>query len=167
MEKEGGNRERMRKCRESISLHFLIFPPFPHHFLILSPFPRSCLNAMITSHSVGEAWVYPRAFLGRGGQGVVRKVLGLNVFYKAFLSESLTKAMITLHLVGGVWDYQRCTFFPRTSGVNFRQSFCGKHTCVSDLFPGCRSWNINIFQLKIFWDELLNTLLYFRVVLSH
>ena len=39
MEKEGGNRERMRKCRESISLHFLIFSPFPPHFLILSPFP--------------------------------------------------------------------------------------------------------------------------------
>ena len=41
MEKEGGNRERMRKCRESISLHFLIFSPFPPHFLILPPFPRS------------------------------------------------------------------------------------------------------------------------------
>ena len=27
--------------RESISLHFLIFSPFPLHFLILSPFPRS------------------------------------------------------------------------------------------------------------------------------
>ena len=31
----------MRKCRESVSLHFLIFSPFPPHFLILSPFPRS------------------------------------------------------------------------------------------------------------------------------
>ena len=41
MEKEGGNRERMRKCRESIFLHFLIFSPFPPHFLILSPFPRN------------------------------------------------------------------------------------------------------------------------------
>ena len=41
MEKEGGNRERMRKCRESISLHFLIFSPFSPHFLILSPFPCS------------------------------------------------------------------------------------------------------------------------------
>ena len=41
MEREGGNRERMRKCRESISLHFLIFSPFPPHFLILSSFPRS------------------------------------------------------------------------------------------------------------------------------
>ena len=41
MEKEGGNRERMRKCRESISLLFLIFSPFPPYFLILSPFPRS------------------------------------------------------------------------------------------------------------------------------
>ena len=41
MEIEGGNRERMRKCRESISLHVLIFSPFPPHFLILSPFPRS------------------------------------------------------------------------------------------------------------------------------
>ena len=39
MEREGGNGERMRKCRESISLHFLIFSPIPPHFLILSPFP--------------------------------------------------------------------------------------------------------------------------------
>ena len=31
----------MRKCRESISLYFLIISPFPLHFLILSPFPRS------------------------------------------------------------------------------------------------------------------------------
>ena len=36
MEKEGGNRERMRKCRESISLHFLIFSPFPHSLSISS-----------------------------------------------------------------------------------------------------------------------------------
>ena len=41
MERGGGNGERMRKCRESISPHFLIFSPFPPHFLILSPFPRS------------------------------------------------------------------------------------------------------------------------------
>ena len=39
MEREGGNGERMRKCRESISLYFLILSPFPLHFLILSPFP--------------------------------------------------------------------------------------------------------------------------------
>ena len=31
----------MRKCRKSISLHFLILSPFPLHFLILSPFPHS------------------------------------------------------------------------------------------------------------------------------
>ena len=39
MEKEGGNRERMRKCRESISLHFLIFSissSFPHSLFISS-----------------------------------------------------------------------------------------------------------------------------------
>ena len=39
MEREGGNGERMRKCRESISLYFLMLSPFPLHFLILSPFP--------------------------------------------------------------------------------------------------------------------------------
>ena len=68
MEKEGGNRERMRKCRESISLHFLIFSPFPPHFLILSPFPRSPAARLQqvaqpcrqTSHESG--W-------GRGGGG--------------------------------------------------------------------------------------------------
>ena len=36
MEKEGGNGERMKKCRESISLHFLIFSPFPHSLSISS-----------------------------------------------------------------------------------------------------------------------------------
>ena len=41
MEREGGNKEKMRKCREQISLHFLILSPFPLHFLILSPFPHS------------------------------------------------------------------------------------------------------------------------------
>ena len=34
-------REKMRKSREWISLHFLILSPFPLHFLILSPFSRS------------------------------------------------------------------------------------------------------------------------------
>ena len=52
MEKEGGNREKMRKCRESISLHFLIFSPFPHvlsissfsfHFLFISSFSLNFL----------------------------------------------------------------------------------------------------------------------------
>ena len=33
MEREGGNRERMRKCRESISLHFLLISSFSLHFL--------------------------------------------------------------------------------------------------------------------------------------
>ena len=60
MDREGGNVERMRKCRERISLHLFILSPFPHslsissfslhflfissfshHFLILSPFPGS------------------------------------------------------------------------------------------------------------------------------
>ena len=39
MDREGGNKEKMRKCREWISLHFLILSPFPLRFLILSPFP--------------------------------------------------------------------------------------------------------------------------------
>ena len=33
----------MRKCREWISLHFLILSPVPLHFLILFPFPRHLL----------------------------------------------------------------------------------------------------------------------------
>ena len=41
MDREGGNRQRMRKSWEWISLHFLILSPFPLHFLILSLFPRS------------------------------------------------------------------------------------------------------------------------------
>ena len=33
MEKEGGNEERMRKCRNSIALHFLLISSFSLHFL--------------------------------------------------------------------------------------------------------------------------------------
>ena len=40
-EREGGNKEKMRKCREWISLLFLIIFPFTPHFFILSPFSRS------------------------------------------------------------------------------------------------------------------------------
>ena len=32
MEKEGGNEERMRKCRKSITLHFLLISSFSLHF---------------------------------------------------------------------------------------------------------------------------------------
>ena len=41
MEREGGNKEKVRKGREWISPHFLIFSPFPLQFLILSVFSRS------------------------------------------------------------------------------------------------------------------------------
>ena len=41
MDIEGGNKEKIRKYREWISLHFLILSPFPLHFLILSPCFRS------------------------------------------------------------------------------------------------------------------------------
>ena len=40
MDREGGNKEKMRKCREYLSLHFLILSPFPLHFLIFSLFSR-------------------------------------------------------------------------------------------------------------------------------
>ena len=63
MEKGGGNRERMRKCRESISFHFLIFSPFPPHFLILSPFPRSpaaTIRAALTWGREG-VWIPPKS----------------------------------------------------------------------------------------------------------
>ena len=39
MDRERGNKEKMRKCREWISIHFLILSPFILHFLTLSPFP--------------------------------------------------------------------------------------------------------------------------------
>ena len=41
MDREGKNKESMRKYREWISLHFLILSPFPLHFLTLSPFFHS------------------------------------------------------------------------------------------------------------------------------
>ena len=69
MEREGGNRERIRKCRESISLHFLIFSPFPlqflarslfHlHFLASSPFSRRPPAASFaTLHSFNLLWLF-------------------------------------------------------------------------------------------------------------
>ena len=39
MDREGGNKEKIRKYRECIFLHFLILSPFPLHFLILTSFP--------------------------------------------------------------------------------------------------------------------------------
>ena len=47
----------MRKCRESISLHFLIFSPFPPHFLILSPFPLRFLFISSFSLHFLAAWL--------------------------------------------------------------------------------------------------------------
>ena len=41
MDRVGGDKEKMRKYREWISLHLLILSPFPLHFLILSPFSHS------------------------------------------------------------------------------------------------------------------------------
>ena len=36
MDREGGHKERMRKCREWVSLHFLILSPFPYSISISS-----------------------------------------------------------------------------------------------------------------------------------
>ena len=47
MDREGGNKEKLAKCREWISLHFLILFPFPPQFLILSPFPLHFLGAQL------------------------------------------------------------------------------------------------------------------------
>ena len=41
MASEGGNKEKMRKCREWISLHFLMISPFPHYLSISSSFSHS------------------------------------------------------------------------------------------------------------------------------
>ena len=41
MDWDGGNKEKMRKCREWISLYFLVLSPFSHPLSISSPFPHS------------------------------------------------------------------------------------------------------------------------------
>ena len=41
MDREGGNKEKIRKCRERISLHFLILSIFPHSLTISSSFSHS------------------------------------------------------------------------------------------------------------------------------
>ena len=51
MNREGGNKEKIRKCREWISFLFLILSPFPLNFLILSPLPLHFLILSPFSHS--------------------------------------------------------------------------------------------------------------------
>ena len=64
MDREGGNKERMRKCREWISLHFLILSPFlPSLALRLQRVAQPCwlLKKMpLVSESVqrGPFWLY-------------------------------------------------------------------------------------------------------------
>ena len=41
MDREGGNKVKMRKCREWVSFHFLIFSPFPPSLSISSSFSHS------------------------------------------------------------------------------------------------------------------------------
>ena len=55
MEKEWGNGEKMRECREWISLHFLILSPLPLHFCILSPFSHSQAGRL---SQLVQAWNY-------------------------------------------------------------------------------------------------------------
>ena len=61
IDKEGGNKEKMRKCREWVSLHspcslnFLILSPFPLDFLILSPFSR---NQDARMQQVVQPWLF-------------------------------------------------------------------------------------------------------------
>ena len=89
MEKEGGNRERMRKCRESISLHFLIFSPFPPHFLILSPFPLHFLILSLFPRSPAarlqpfvQPWFYPRRQSAFVFTPVLTSLRRLNKFFE-------------------------------------------------------------------------------------
>ena len=65
MEREGGNKEKMRKCRECISLHVLILSPFPLHFLIISQFSLHLL--ILSSFSYSQA--------GRQGSLLIPKIV--------------------------------------------------------------------------------------------
>ena len=47
-----GNKEKMRKWLERISLHFLILSPFPHYHSISSPFPHSLSISSSFFHSL-------------------------------------------------------------------------------------------------------------------
>ena len=47
MDREGGKKERMRKCRELISPHFLSISSFSLHFLFISSFSRHFLAARL------------------------------------------------------------------------------------------------------------------------
>ena len=52
MDREGGNKEEISKCREGISLHFLILSPIPHFLSIFSPFLNSLSISSSFSHSL-------------------------------------------------------------------------------------------------------------------
>ena len=52
MDREGGKKEKMRKSKEWISLHFSILSPFLHYLSISSPFPHSLSISSSFSHSL-------------------------------------------------------------------------------------------------------------------
>ena len=125
MEKEGGNRERMRKCREPISLHFLIFSPFPPHFLILSPFPRSpaarlqrfvqpCV-AVLLHASTSCAFLDYLTF--------ILSWIFSNLLY--FSSRELRKKLLMLAPNAHSWVWQGLV--PLVTGASFRQQI---NSCV-------------------------------------
>ena len=88
----------MRKCRESISLHFLIFSPFPPHFLILSPFPLRFL--FISSFSLHFLAARLQGCNDLCSPGVVlytrRQLLGVLFVKKMFFIENINP--ITLQM---------------------------------------------------------------------
>ena len=95
MEKEGGNRERMRKCREPISLHFLIFPPFPPHFLILSSFPRSPAARL---QRFVQPWVAP--FLKVVSQSLCLGSLTPDQIYTSWSIIKYNPTIFWTHIIG-------------------------------------------------------------------
>ena len=90
----GRNKERMRKCRVWISLHFLILPPFPHSLSISSPFP---LHFLIFSS-------FPRSPAARLQRFVQPWVTGLMGFIKA-VSAFITHFWVCSLWVGLWWEH--------------------------------------------------------------
>ena len=73
MDREGWNKERMRKCREWISLHFLILSPFPHSLSISSQpgcqAATICATLLITqSHFMPKRYIFTISYFQVNGR---------------------------------------------------------------------------------------------------
>ena len=101
---DGANKEKMRKCTEWISLHFLILSLFPLHFLILSPFPLHSRILSPFSRSpaarLQQPCYHPSSFLARPSE-----TLEILMGFRSIRTMNCAKAAAIFSVVSfGFWN---------------------------------------------------------------